>query len=100
MAMEWVDPPAPSELEPAIAAAFARTEQRIAWLTLVLGGATAMFVRPASDTPGSVASGAGSAAQPDRIAIANTAQTNLAFTAFACPKVGDRGSRSLCQRSS
>jgi len=44
MAMEWVDPPAPSELEPAIAAAFARTEQRIAWLTLVLGGATAIIV--------------------------------------------------------
>jgi hypothetical protein len=43
MAMERVDLPAPSELEPA-AAAFARTEQRIAWLTLILGGTTATIV--------------------------------------------------------
>jgi hypothetical protein len=42
--MERVDPSAPSELNPAAAAAFARTEQRIAWLTLVLGGATAILV--------------------------------------------------------
>ncbi len=44
MAMERVDPSAPSELEPAVAAAFARTEQRIGWLTLVLGGAAAIIV--------------------------------------------------------
>jgi ATP synthase I chain len=44
MAMETVDPSAPTELKPAVAAAFARTEQRIAWLTLVLGGATAIIV--------------------------------------------------------
>jgi hypothetical protein len=44
MAMERVDQSAPSELEPAAAAVFARTEQRIAWLTLTLGGATAILV--------------------------------------------------------
>jgi hypothetical protein len=44
MSMERVDQSPPSELEPAAAAAFARTEHRIAWLTLVLGGATAIFV--------------------------------------------------------
>ena len=44
MVMQRVDPSAPSELGPAAAAAFARTEQRIAWLTLVLGGATAILV--------------------------------------------------------
>jgi hypothetical protein len=44
MAMERVDQPAPSELNPATAAAFALTEHRIAWLTLVLGGATAILV--------------------------------------------------------
>lgn len=44
MAMETVDPSAPTELKPAVAAAFSRTEQRIAWLTLVLGGATAIIV--------------------------------------------------------
>jgi ATP synthase I subunit len=42
--MERVDPSAPSELDPAAAAAFARTEQRIGWLTLVLGGASAIIV--------------------------------------------------------
>jgi|HubBroStandDraft_6_1064221.scaffolds.fasta_scaffold257219_3 hypothetical protein len=44
MAMDRVDPSATSELEPAATAAFARTEHRIAWLTLVLGGATAILV--------------------------------------------------------
>jgi hypothetical protein len=44
MAMDRVDQSAPSELGPAAAAAFARTEHRIAWLTLVLGGATAILV--------------------------------------------------------
>jgi ATP synthase I chain len=44
MAMESADHPSPSEISPAAAAGFARTEQRIAWLTLVLGGATAIIV--------------------------------------------------------
>ena len=44
MAMESADHPSPSEIAPAVAAGFARTEQRIAWLTLVLGGATAIIV--------------------------------------------------------
>jgi hypothetical protein len=44
MAMESADHPSPSEMEPAVAAVFARTEHRIAWLTLVLGGATAIVV--------------------------------------------------------
>jgi hypothetical protein len=44
MAMESADHPSPSEIAPAVAAGFARTEQRIAWLTLVLGGATAIMV--------------------------------------------------------
>jgi hypothetical protein len=43
MAMEWPEQSPPSELTPAVAAVFARTEQRIAWLTLVLGGATAFI---------------------------------------------------------
>jgi hypothetical protein len=44
MAMDRVDPSTTSELKPTAAAAFARTEQRIARLTLVLGGATAILV--------------------------------------------------------
>lgn len=44
MTMERADQSVPSEIEPAAAAVFTRTEQRIAWLTLVLGGATAIIV--------------------------------------------------------
>jgi ATP synthase I chain len=44
MAMERTDQSAPSETAPATTMVFARTEQRIAWLTLVLGGAAAIIV--------------------------------------------------------
>ncbi len=44
MVMESADHPSASEISPTAAAAFARTERRIAWLTLVLGGATAIIV--------------------------------------------------------
>ena len=44
MAMERAGQSVPSEIEPAAAAVFARAEQRIAWLTLILGGATAVIV--------------------------------------------------------
>jgi hypothetical protein len=44
MAMESADHPSPSEISRVAAAVFARAEQRIAWLTLVLGGATASIV--------------------------------------------------------
>lgn len=44
MAMERAGQSVPSEIEPATATVFTRTERRIAWLTLVLGGATAIIV--------------------------------------------------------
>jgi hypothetical protein len=44
MAMERAGQSVPSEIEPAAAAVFARAEQRIAWLTLILGGVTAIIV--------------------------------------------------------
>jgi hypothetical protein len=44
MAMERAGQSVPSEIEPATAGVFARAEQRIAWLTLILGGATAIIV--------------------------------------------------------
>ena len=44
MAMESAEQPASGQNEAAASALYARTEQRIAWLTLALGGATAVVV--------------------------------------------------------